>query len=93
MEEKEQGYNPDFTKLHEYFSKKSTMEILGVDRDENAHSNFLAWLFENEKTGKEACWLLIELLKKKAEDVNKTIPITIQNFIKTDISNLSFGSS
>lgn len=33
--------------LDRYFREKSTMEILGVDRDENAHSNFLAWLFEN----------------------------------------------
>ena len=40
------------------------MEIMGVDRDENAHSNFLAWLFENEETGKHACKLLIELLQQ-----------------------------
>lgn len=32
--------------LDKYFSKKSMMEILGVDRDENTHSKFLAWLFE-----------------------------------------------
>lgn len=51
--------------LDRYFSEKSMMEILGVDRDENTHSNFLAWLFENEVTGKEACQLLIELLNKK----------------------------
>lgn len=51
--------------LDSYFSEKSMMEILGVDRDENAHSNFLAWLFENEITGKEACRLLIKLLNKK----------------------------
>lgn len=51
--------------LDRYFRQKSTMEILGVDRDENAHSNFLAWLFENEITGKEAC---IRLLKRIASD-------------------------
>lgn len=47
------------------------MEIMGVDRDENAHSNFLAWLFENEETGKHACKLLIELLQQEAKEADK----------------------
>ena len=55
--------------LDRYFSEKSMMEILGVDRDENTHSNFLAWLFENEVIGKEACQSLIELLNKKYVDM------------------------
>ena len=46
--------------LKEYFSKKSMMEILGVDRDENAHSKFLGWLFEKP----EALTLLLTLLNK-----------------------------
>ena len=58
-------------KLDKYFSKKSMMEIMGVDRDENAHSNFLAWLFENEETGKHACKLLIELLQQEAKNADK----------------------
>jgi hypothetical protein len=58
-------------KLDKYFSKKSMMEIMGVDRDENAHSNFLAWLFENEETGKHACKLLIELLQQEAKKADK----------------------
>lgn len=56
---------PDFTKLHEFFSKKSTMEILGVDRDENAHSKFLGWLFENELTRDSAIKKLLALLQTK----------------------------
>lgn len=56
---------PDFTKLQEYFSKKSTMEILGVDRDENAHSKFLGWLFENELTRDSAIKKLLALLQTK----------------------------
>lgn len=52
--------------LDRYFRERSMMEILGVDRDENAHSNFLAWLFENEATGREACKLLLtNCLNKK----------------------------
>lgn len=70
--------------LDRYFSEKSMMEILGVDRDENAHSNFLAWLFENEITGKEACRLLIELLKRKAEK-EVTIPIVFSNLRITNV--------
>ena len=36
--------------LDRYFSEKSMMEILGVDRDENSHSKFLGWLFGNCQT-------------------------------------------
>ena len=59
---------PDFTKLHEFFSKKSTMEILGVDRDENAHSKFLGWLFENELTRDSAIKNLLALLQTKLRE-------------------------
>lgn len=55
--------------LDRYFREKSMMEILGIDRDENAHSNFLAWLFGNPVTDKEACNLLFELLKKKKAEI------------------------
>ena len=61
----------NFQDLDNYFSRKSMMEIMGVDRDENAHSNFLAWLFENEETGKHACKSLIGLLQQKAEETDK----------------------
>lgn len=52
--------------LHHYFSEKSMMEILGVDRDENSHSKFLAWLFEKQ----EALLLLMELLHTKNQDIH-----------------------
>ena len=51
--------------LDNYLSEMSMMEIFGVDRDENAHSNFLAWLFGNEVTGKEACRLLLKSINKE----------------------------
>ena len=70
--------------LDRYFSEKSMMEVLGVDRDENAHSNFLAWLFENEVTGKEACRLLIEILNRKAEQ-KEIIPQTFSNLCVTKV--------
>lgn len=56
-------------KLEEYFSKKSMMEILGVDRDENAHSKFLAWLFEKP----EALSLLLAFIK--SENKKDKVPI------------------
>lgn len=40
--------------IDRYFSEKSMMEILGVERKENVHSKFLGWLFENEVTSKKA---------------------------------------
>lgn len=52
-------------KLDKYFSKKSMMEILGVDRDENAHSKFLGWLFEKP----EAMFHLLALLNKRQPEV------------------------
>lgn len=72
-------------KLEEYFSKKSMMEILGVDRDENAHSKFLAWLFEKP----EALSLLLAFIKseKKKDNVpsigndSKIVSITEDFFI------------
>lgn len=70
--------------LDRYFREKSMMEVLGVDRDENAHSNFLAWLFENEVTGKEACRLLIEILNRKAEQ-KEIIPQTFSNLCVTKV--------
>jgi hypothetical protein len=52
-------------KLDKYFSKKSMMEILGVDRDENAHSKFLGWLFEKP----QAMFHLLALLNKRQPEV------------------------
>lgn len=66
--------------LHRYFSEKSTMEILGVDRDENAHSNFLAWLFENRVTGKVACKLLISMLNGQTLEVNN-VQVIREDFV------------
>ncbi len=55
----------NWEKLEAYFNKKSMMEILGVDRDENAHSKFLGWLFENEDTREVAIKSLLSLLERK----------------------------
>lgn len=63
--------------LDNYLSEMSMMEILGVDRDENAHSNFLAWLFGNEVTGKEACRLLLKSINKEVSS-----PILVKKVIR-----------
>jgi len=81
----------NWEKLEDYFNKKSMMEILGVDRDENAHSKFLGWLFEKPK----ALTLLLTLLNKtpkkngqpscvpilNVEDIKEIVSITEDFFI------------
>ena len=57
--------------LKDYFNKKSMMEILGVDRDENAHSKFLGWLFENEDTREVAIKSLLTLLDNNKQSDNQ----------------------
>ena len=37
-------------KLNKYYSSKSYSEILGVSRRELSHSNFIAWLLNNQET-------------------------------------------
>ncbi len=61
----------NWEKLEAYFNKKSMMEILGVDRDENAHSKFLGWLFENEDTREVAIKSLLVLLNKREQEQDK----------------------
>ena len=44
-------YNSDeYQRLKAYYSKRSTLDILGVARSELAHSNMLAWLLDPEET-------------------------------------------
>ena len=85
MEEKRQEYLPDFAALHKYFSKKSTMEILGVDRDECAHSMFLGWFFENAVTGKVATSLLVSLLQSKiniSANIINDVKVVLEDFVE-----------
>ena len=39
--------DPYVQRIKERYPTKSMMEILGVHRDENKHSDFLAWLFDS----------------------------------------------
>jgi len=66
--------------LDKYFQEKSMMEICGVDRDENTHSNFLAWLFQNEITGKAGCGLLLDLLGQQRPNI-KNVRVTREDFV------------
>ena len=44
-------YNSDeYQRLKAYYSKRSTLDILGVARNELAHSNMLAWLLDQNET-------------------------------------------
>jgi len=60
------------------------MEILGVDRDENAHSKFLGWLFEKP----EALTLLLTLLHKTPKNNGQPscVPILDIEGIKKAVS-------
>ncbi len=56
--------------LKNRYQTKSMMEILGVHRDENKHSDFLAWLFDSSsdhQLGAEPAKNLIELIKKNGQ--------------------------
>ena len=61
------------------------MEILGVDRDENAHSKFLSWLFENAITGKKATSLLIGMLQDGTtilEEEIDDVKVLLEDFVE-----------
>ena len=56
--------------LKNRYQTKSMMEIVGVHRDENKHSDFLAWLFDSSsdhQLGAEPAKNLIELIKKNGQ--------------------------
>ena len=36
-----------YNELRKYYNFKSTLQIAGVERDENVHSNMIAWLLGN----------------------------------------------
>lgn len=56
--------------LKNRYQTKSMMEIVGVHRDENKHSDFLAWLFDSSsdhQLGVLPAKKLIELIKKNGQ--------------------------
>lgn len=68
-----QKFNNDenVIKLQNYYNSFSFMEILGVERNEAAHSSFLAWLLDSNKNGGLGTLplkLLLELLVKRIEN-------------------------
>ena len=68
------NYDENVVKLKNHFSSYSFMEILGLDRDESAHSSFLKWMFDanyNFNLGEKPLILLIDLLLSK-ENCNNT---------------------
>lgn len=67
--------------LHRYFSEKSMMEILGVDRDENTHSKFLGWLFSNSQTGPQAVNNLLNVIGEPSKDI-KQIKVILEYHVK-----------
>lgn len=73
--------------LDRYFREKSTMEILGVDRDENAHSNFLAWLFENTHIRNFSIQHLVEIIIQKHHNPNNES--ILKDFFSKEITNIS----
>lgn len=79
-------------KLKNYYNSLSFMDILGVARNENAHSSFLAWLFDSNRNfglGIIPLKLLLELLvytdsdNVKNIDKNKILARSIE-IIQTD---------
>ena len=70
--------------LNNVFKEKSFLEILGVERKENYHSNFLAWLFGDEETSCVAVERLLLLLVKRKKQFNCShFPEELKNDILT----------
>ena len=61
--------------LKNRYQTKSMMEILGVHRDENKHSDFLAWLFDSLSDHQ----LTLSPAKKLIELINKKVTENINN--------------
>ena len=73
-------YNSEvFISLNAYYTKKSIFDILGIDRDENIHSNFLKWLLDESGSHGLGVYPLEKFLQllmvAKDFDCNKAIEI------------------
>ena len=70
IQNKLENFNQQVNVLKNRYQTKSMMEIVGVHRDENKHSDFLAWLFDSSsdhQLGAEPAKNLIELIKKNGQ--------------------------
>lgn len=56
----------EYLKLYEYYNQKTFMDVLGVSRRENEHSNFLAWLFNPSENHGMGDYPLRKLLQTTA---------------------------
>lgn len=73
IQNKLENFNQQVNVLKNRYQTKSMMEILGVHRDENKHSDFLAWLFDSSSDHQlvSPAENLIELINKKVtENIN-----------------------
>lgn len=75
-------YNdPIFQKLKAYFSKTTLFNILKIERNENRHSAFLAWLLDENGShglGEEPLKRFMRLLAKKDDKYND--PFLVGNY-------------
>ena len=70
----------EYMAITAYYDQKNIFEILGVPRNENVHSDFLAWLFNpNESHGYRTFplqqFLRLIALAAKTYPCNKEIPV------------------
>lgn len=60
-----------YQRLSDYYAKRSVFDILGIERREEAHSHFIAWLFdpsENHGCGSYALFRFLQCLAKSRID-------------------------
>jgi hypothetical protein len=75
----------EYIKLYDYYNQKTFMDILGVSRRENEHSNFLAWLFNPSENHGMDDYPLKKLLqtiafrRKKDDNYNSVEPKNLLN--------------
>ncbi len=74
----------EYLKLYEYYNQKTFMDVLGVSRRENEHSNFLAWLFnpdENHGMGDYPLRKLLQTVAFKRKKDSNYNPLNTKNFL------------
>lgn len=82
-------YNKDETvrRLKEQYASPSNLEILGIDRIESVHSNFIAWLLENQNLAisksENPLIQLLDIIIDRAKKQNIEID---DNFVNSIIS-------
>lgn len=88
--------DPTYTRLYDYYSSETAMGILGVDRNERAHSSFISWLLdisEDHGTGSAPIRKFLETICLFRDVVYKPDTINEDNLFWTNEYNILNSSN